>query len=140
MTPAADARRVLETVLAADPASQSLGLVLAEATPGRARLEMEVRPVMANRSGICHGGFIFALAASACAFACMTGGEVAVVQSSHVTFSSPARIGERITAEAVEVAPGRRGGTFDARVTAPDGRLVALVRGQCRMTGVPVAT
>ena len=140
MTRAIDPQGTLDSVLASDPAAQSLGLVLAGAGSGRARLEMVVRPDMANRVGICHGGFIFAAADSACAFACMTKGEIAVVQSSHITFSSPAQVGDWVIAEAAEVAPGRRGGTYDARVTTADGRLLALVRGQCRFTGEPTAT
>ena len=130
--------RILQAVLAGDQASQSLGLALTHTELGRVCLEMAVRPDMANGGGICHGGFIFAAADTACAFACMTGGEFAVVQSAHITFTSPAHVGETLVADASEVAPGRRGGTFDTTVTGDGGRLVALVRSTCRTTGRPV--
>ena len=47
---------------------------------GHARLSMTITEAMANGHGICHGGFIFALADSAMAFAANPHGEAAVAQ------------------------------------------------------------
>ncbi len=55
---------------AEDRASQGLGMRLDHVGPGEAVLSMRVRDDMVNGHGSCHGGFIFALADSAFAFAC----------------------------------------------------------------------
>lgn len=52
-----------------------------------------------------------------------------------VTFVRPARVGERLVAEASEQHRAARGGTYDVRVETEDGELVALFRGHCRTTG-----
>ena len=64
------ARRAAAAMLARDRASQGLGMVIEEVRAGYARLRMTVRPDMLNGHASCHGGFIFALANSAFAFAC----------------------------------------------------------------------
>ena len=56
---------------------------------------------MANGHGICHGGFIFALADSAMAFAANPRGEAAVAQHASITFVRPGRVGEVLVADAV---------------------------------------
>lgn len=134
------AERVLADVMARDPASsRSLGIVVEWARPGHVRLACVVRPEMVHSQGLCHGAFLFGLADTACAFAAMARNEYVLTQTAHVTFVSPVQEGERLVAEAVEVARTRRSGTYDVRVTtASDGRLVLLLRGQCRLTGRPI--
>lgn len=129
------AQACAEQMWAADAASRGIGMALESVTPGMARLSMEVAERMVNGYGICHGGYIFALADSAFAFACNTTGEVAVAQHCAVTFVRPARLGERLVAEAREQHRARRSGTYDVRVETADGELVALFRGDCRTTG-----
>ena len=63
------ARRCAEALWADDRASRGLGMVLDSVGAGRAVMSMRVRPDMVNGHGLCHGGFIFALAHSAMAFA-----------------------------------------------------------------------
>lgn len=58
-----------EAMWAQDRATNGLGMRLDEVAPGCARISMIVTDTMANGHGICHGGFIFALADSAMAFA-----------------------------------------------------------------------
>jgi acyl-CoA thioesterase len=65
-----------EAMWAEDRASLGLGMRLDEIAPGRARLSMMVTEAMANGHGICHGGFIFALADSAMAFVVNPRGEL----------------------------------------------------------------
>lgn len=112
-----------------------MGMALESVAPGAARLSMAVAPMMVNGHGICHGGYIFALADSAFAFACNTTGEVSVAQHCAVTFLRPARLGERLVATAAEQHRTRRSGTCDVRVETEDGELVALFRGHSRTTG-----
>jgi acyl-CoA thioesterase len=130
------AERILADVMARDPASaRGLGITVEWARPGHVRLACVVRPEMVHSQGVCHGAYLFGLADTACAFAAMARNEYVLTQTAHVTFLSPAREGERLVAEAVEVARTRRGGTYDVRVSGPDGRLVLLLRGLCRTTG-----
>src|SRR5690606_15428705 len=64
------AQRCAEAMWANDRASRGLGMEIVDIGPGRSTLTMTIRETMTNGQGICHGGFIFALADSAFAFAC----------------------------------------------------------------------
>ncbi|THH36590.1 hydroxyphenylacetyl-CoA thioesterase PaaI [Aliishimia ponticola] len=132
MTPQERAERSAATMLGNDPASQGLGMQIEAIAPGRATLSMIVRPDMVNGHAIAHGGFIFTLADSAFAFACNTYNKVTVAQQNQITYVSPGRAGERLTAEAVEVTLTGRSGTYDVTVRGEDGRTVALMRGLSR--------
>ena len=94
-----------------------------------------VTEAMVNGHGICHGGFIFSLADSAMAFASNSYGEPALAQHCAVTFLRPGRLGETLSAEAVERARQRRSGIYDVRVSGPDGSVVAEFRGHTRTLG-----
>jgi acyl-CoA thioesterase len=92
---------------------------------------------MVGGHGICQGGYIFTLADMAGAYACLSRNRQTLTQTAHITYVSPAQRGERLLAEAVELARTRRSATYDVRVTAADGRLVALFRGQWRISENP---
>jgi acyl-CoA thioesterase len=115
-----------------DRASTGLGMRLDNVARGRACLSMPVAPAMANGHGICHGGFIFALADSAMAFAANPRGEAAVAEHAAITFVRPAQIGELLVAEAVERAHAGRSGIYDVSVRTAKGDLVAEFRGHTR--------
>ena len=132
MTPAERARRSAKAMWDADAASKWVGMALDSVAPGCAVLSMQVQPHHLNGHGICHGGFVFTLADSAFAFACNSYNSVAVAQENQITFLSPVRGGERLTARAVEVALSGRSGVYDVTVTGDDGRTVALLRGLSR--------
>jgi acyl-coenzyme A thioesterase PaaI-like protein len=63
------ARQCADAMWDDDAASRGLGMTPDHVTAGRARMSMLVRAEMVNGHGLCHGGFIFALADSAMAFA-----------------------------------------------------------------------
>jgi acyl-CoA thioesterase len=115
-----------------DRASQGLGMVLERVAPGEATLSMRVREDMTNGHGICHGGFIFTLADSAFAFACNTYDQRTVAQHCSVTFLRPGRLGDRLTARAVERSRTGRSGIYDVTVTDKAGNVVAEFRGHSR--------
>jgi acyl-CoA thioesterase len=108
-------------MFARDAASQALGMKLVEIRPGYARMTMPVRSDMLNGHQTCHGGFIFALADSAFAFACNSHNHTTVGAGCTIDYLAPGRMDDMLTAEAVEqddrhlprqVAPrGRRGGS-----------------------------
>jgi acyl-CoA thioesterase len=128
------ARACADAMWRDDRASTGLGMRIDGIGPGRAVMSMVVAETMINGHGICHGGFIFALADSAFAFACNSHGQHALAQHSAITFIRPVHRGEMLTAEATERQRGARSGIYDVRVTGSDGRVVAEFRGHSRTT------
>jgi acyl-CoA thioesterase len=125
-------RASAEAMWADDRATSALGMRLEAVTRGRSRLSMTVTEAMTNGHGICHGGFIFALADSAMAFAANPGDAPAVTQHAAITFVRPARAGDALVAEAAERMRSGRSGMYDVRISTEDGELVAEFRGHTR--------
>jgi acyl-CoA thioesterase len=117
-----------------DAASAGLGMVLESVGPGRATMAMEVMAHMVNGHGTCHGGFIFALADSAFAFACNSRNDRAVASHCSISYLRPGRRGDRLVAVAEERALAGRSGIYDIRVTAGE-TVIAEFRGYCRNIG-----
>ncbi|MEO6363748.1 MAG: hydroxyphenylacetyl-CoA thioesterase PaaI [Caldimonas sp.] len=128
MTPSPEA--VGAHMFAADRASRGLGMRIVSLGAGTARLEMTVREDMLNGHDICHGGFITTLADSAFAFACNSANQVTVASGLTVDFLAPARAGDVLVADAVEVTRAGRTGVYDMVVTNQHGARIALVRGR----------
>ena len=128
----AEAARAL---YATDRASQGLGMTLVRAGAGSATVTMRVRADMTNGHGICHGGFIFALADSAFAFACNSHGPATVAAGVAIEFVAPARIDDELSATAREQWLGGRTGLYDITVTGREGTVLALVRGRSHRLG-----
>jgi acyl-CoA thioesterase len=128
------------TMFERDPASQALGMALVEIRPGYARMTMTVRPDMLNGHQSCHGGFIFALADSAFAFACNSHNHNTVAAGCSIDYIAPGREGDFLCAEAVEQALAGKTGVYDIKVSNQDGRTIALFRGKShRVAGHVVA-
>ena len=117
-----------------DAASQGLGMVIEAVGAGTARLSMPVTAAMLNGHGICHGGFVFALADSAFAYACNSYGEPAVASHCAITYLRPCPAGAILTAIATERAQQGRSGLYDVAVSA-DGVVLAEFRGHSRLLG-----
>lgn len=131
------AQSTVQSMFASDRASQNLGIEILEIAPGGVRISMTVRPEMVNGHGICHGGFIFAFADSAFAFACNSRGESMVAAGAAIEFLAPTAVGERLTAVAAEVKRTARHGIYDVSVSNGAGETVALFRGRCSRLRVP---
>jgi acyl-CoA thioesterase len=131
---AADAQGLAELVaremFARDRASQMMGMKVARVGPGHAELVMIVRADMLNGHGTCHGGFIFALADSAFAFACNSNNLTTVASGCTIDFVAPAREGDVLTAVAQERSVSGRTGVYDIDVHNQRGEKVALFRGK----------
>lgn len=119
----------IEKMWANDRASQSLGMTLLEVAPGRAVVEMTVRPDFCNGFDIGHGGLTFTLADSAFAFACNSHGPLTVAAGAEVRFTAPVRVGDVLVATAVERERAGGRGTYDVEVRAGD-RVVATFVGR----------
>ena len=128
------ARACADAMWAEDDASRGLGMEISEIKPGRATLTMTVRPEMVNGQRIAHGGFIFALADSAFAFACNSHNERTVAAQGSITFIRPGKLGDRLVATAREISRSGRSGIYDVSVTV-DGVVIAEFRGHSRTVG-----
>ncbi len=132
MTPKERAEKSAAAMWAGDAASKWLGMSLDHVDAGQAVLSFTVAAHHLNGHKICHGGYIFTLADSAFAFACNSYNTLVVAQHNSITYLSPAKLGERLTATAREVGLTGRSGLYDVTITASDGRVVAEFRGGSR--------
>ena len=95
---------------------------------------------MANGHGIAHGGFVFALADSAFAFACNTYNERTVAYACDIVFSAPEPRRRPAHRERAERHRFGRNGVYDIRVSRAgsdihDDEVVAEFRGRSRTIG-----
>ena len=127
LDPHETARRSADAMWAGDAASQGLGMRIVEVGPGTATLEMPVRADMVNGHGIGHGGFTFSLADSAFAFACNSYNRRTVAHVCEITYLAPTRLGDVLTATAVERHRAGRDGTYDVRVVNDAGVVATFV-------------
>jgi acyl-CoA thioesterase len=132
LSPQALAEACAEAMWSNDSTSQRLGMAIERIAPGEATLSMEVTGFMLNGHGLAHGGFVFALADSAFAFACNGYNQRTVGHQAAITYIAPARLGDRLTAVAREVYRGQRDGIYDVHITNDRGKQVAEFRGHSR--------
>ncbi len=128
-----------KTMYDRDPASQALGMLLAEIRPGFARMTMPVRGDMLNGHQTCHGGYIFMLADSAFAFACNSHNHNTVGAGCTIDYLAPGREGDLLTAEATEQALAGKTGVYDVQVRNQHGGTIALFRGKSHRVAGHVA-
>jgi len=113
-----------------DAASQAMGMRLLSAAPGCARVGMNVRAEMIQGHGTCHGGYLFALADSAFAFACNSYNEATVAIGCSIDYIAPAHLGDTLTADCTEQSRSGRTGNYDVRIENQQGQLIALFHGK----------
>ena len=132
------ASQCAQSLFERDQASQALGMRLLSVAPGAARLGMSVRADMLQGHGTCHGGFLFALADSAFAFACNSYNEATVAIGCSIDFIAPARLGDTLTADCIEQSLRGRTGNYDVRIENQQGQLIALFHGKSYKVRGPV--
>lgn len=115
-----------------DEASRHFGIEIESINEGGCTMTMTVQKWMVNGHGTCHGGVIFTLADSAFAFACNAHNNRVVAQMASITFLSPAKKGDQLTAKAQEVTLAGRSGIYDISVTDEAGTRIAEFRGHSR--------
>ena len=129
-TPQAIAERCAAIMWSDDHAAQGLGIELLAVGAGTARLSMAVRQDMVNGHGTCHGGFIFALADCAFAYASNSFNHRTVAAGVDISFLAPAHLGDVLTSFGHARHQGGRNGVYDIEVNNQDGKLIALFRGR----------
>ena len=116
-------------MMAADAASQALGIQVTRYGDGCATARMRVRADMVNGHSIAHGGLVFTLADTAFACACNSHGPATVAASAEIVFVAPARLGDELEATAVERTRFGRSGIYDVTVRRRE-QIVAEFRGR----------
>ena len=129
-TPQQIAEYVRDGMLKNDAATQGLGMLVLQISPGHATVTMRVRADMLNGHAICHGGFISTLADSAFAFACNSYDELTVASGFAIDFLAPARKDDLLTARCVEVSKAGRTGVYDTDVVNQREERIAVFRGR----------
>jgi acyl-CoA thioesterase len=132
------AKRVAHEMLAGEGTGPAWGIRIEEAREDYARISMVVRADMLNSHGIAHGGMIFALADTAFAYVCNGANHASVAAQASIVFLDKVQEGERLIAEATEVAREGRAGVTRVAVRAGDGRAIAEFTGYSRTLGGPV--
>jgi phenylacetic acid degradation protein PaaD len=123
-----NAERIAE-MLAADPFAALLGVDLVSVGADRLTVAMPVERRHVNFLEVCHGGATFSLADVAFSLASNQAGPRAVAVDTHLVLTGAARLGDHLTAEAIEVTRGRTLGTYRVTVTRGDGKTVGLFTG-----------
>ena len=124
---------VAQRLTEGDAVGRRLGIALEELRPGYARLAMTVDESMIGGHGVCHGAFTFALADTACGYACASRNANGLSQGGDLMYVAPARLGDRLVAEATETLVAGRTAAYDVCVRNQHGVTVALLRGRCRL-------
>jgi acyl-CoA thioesterase len=128
------AERSADAMWSDDRASQGLGMTLEAVGPGTATLSMTLGENMVNGHAIGHGGFTFALADSAFAFACNSYNRSTVAAGAEIRFRQPTHLGDRLVAAATERERSGRDGVYDVVVAVGD-EVVAVFVGRCKEIG-----
>jgi len=115
-----------------DRASPWIGMRLDTIDEGRSKMSLVVQDHHVNGHDICHGGIIFSLADSAFAFACNSRNQNTVAQHNSITYISPGKLGDTLTADAKEVSLSGRSGIYDVTVTNQNNDVIAEFRGCSR--------
>lgn len=132
MTPEEIARASADKMWQLDAARAASDMTLLSVGPGVAKISMRVRPDMLNAHGMCHGGHIYLLADTAFAYACNSYGVSTLAQHCSITYLTPARPGDVLTAQAREVHVAGRTGVYDVSVATQNGEIIAEFRGVSR--------
>ncbi len=122
----------MQAFWANDPAPHEMGVELVEAREGRSELRLRLEPRHLNGHRTAHGGVVHLLADCAAGLAANSTGEQAVTQTNTITFVSPGKLGETLTATGEFLARSGRSALFDVAIRGEDGRKVAVMRAQMR--------
>ncbi len=121
-----------ETIQAAfstDAYAAAQGFALEEITDESVAVSMVVRYDHLNFHDVLHGGALFSLADCAFSLASNAHGDTAMAIDTHLALTAPARLGDTLTATAVEITRGSTLATYRVDVTRDDGRTAGLFTG-----------
>lgn len=119
-------------MFADDRGSETLGIELVETADGRATTTLAITDAMSNGLGLCHGGFVFALADTALAFAANSDGAARPTTIATIHYRRPARPGDTLDARAQVVGRDDRDLLVEVEVTNQRDETVATLQGRSR--------
>ena len=119
----------ISTAVDNDRFAEHTGMKLVEVSKGYAKAKMEIQKMHLNGLDMTHGGVIFTLADLAFAAACNSHGIDAVAININISYLKPARLGQILTAEAIEISLSRKLGTYNISVFNENGQQIAAMQG-----------
>jgi acyl-CoA thioesterase len=131
-------QQVFDIMMKRDAFSKWLGLQIAEVREGYCKLHYYVKEEMLNGFLSIHGGVLFSAADSAFAFACNSHGIISVALEVSISFTRPAKLGDKLIVEAKEVYLGNKTGIYDIRTNNENGELIALFKGTSYRTSAKI--
>ena len=127
--------KLIKSFVAKDRFAAHNALSLVDVSQGYARVELLVEEQHLNGVNIAHGGVIFTVADLAMGLAAHSHGRVAVTLSADISFLNPAQLGDRLIAEAEELALRRSVASYLVSVKNGDGLLLASMKCQAFRKG-----
>lgn len=121
-----------------DAFTRALGVEFVEASLGRAVTRAAIEERHLNFNGVGHGGLTFTLADAAFGYACNSQGVVSGSIDAHIVYSVAVRLGDVLTATAVEISRSSKASTYRIDVVRGDGKLIAAMTGTALISGKPV--
>ncbi len=110
---------------------EHLGIEVNSAALPAVELALEVRGVLANALGFCHGGVVYSLADTACAYALGGAGFAPATIDASISYLKAGKTGDRLRTECDILRTGSRVGTVNVRVLNQHNELCAVYRGTC---------
>lgn len=132
-----DAQSRVMRLAGRDPFLAHLGVTCLDGGPGRAAVALTLRDEHINFFGTCHGGVIFTLADTAFGLAANSHGVIAAGVDAHITYHASSKVGDTVTATAVEVSRSRKLAVYRVDVTRGDGTLLSAFTGTVYITTKP---
>jgi len=120
---------VQELLNKTDRFAANAGCRITEVDEQHAVAEMRVTEAHLNGGNVCQGGALFTLADLAIAALMNYGGQLTLGISNNIMFTSSAKEGDLLRAEAVSVSNHHKIPSVEVRVTNQDGRLICHVTG-----------
>lgn len=112
-----------------DRFAANAGCRITEVDEQHAVAEMRVTEAHLNGGNVCQGGALFTLADLAIAALMNYSGQLTLGISNNILFTSSAKEGDLLRAEAVSVSNHHKIPSVEVRVTNQDGRLICHVTG-----------
>lgn len=125
MTP----EEIVNKMMEGDAFSRWLGIDILEIKEGYSKLKMTVNNPMVNGFTIAHGGISYSLSDSALAFAANSYGLQCVSIETSISHTRPAKIGDVLIAECVELNRGKTIGIYQVIVTNQENKKVSIFKG-----------
>lgn len=123
------AMQIYKKMMEKDYFTQWLGLQLDAISDGYCKMHFELKHDMLNGFESVHGGILFSASDSVFAFACNSHGRHAVALEVSISFTKPAKEGDKLFVEAKNIHLGNKIGIYEVRITNTEGALCSLFKG-----------